>query len=144
MSVTIQLGTTILCEKAGGREKNKLIGLSDAVIESPQSMQIATAIRAANVKVYDRLNRQFKLTYGASIECDSAVTAFIWEIEFHANCVRSGTLSITVKDDATGYTRKYTVADCGLENIKTTQTGATVRIAYTLTGGRLTNDTTRS
>lgn len=144
MSVKVQLGNTVLCEKAGGREKNKLVGLSDAVIESPQSMQLAPSMRGANVRVFDRLNRQFKMSFSASIELDDATAAVIWEFEFHINCARSGTLAVTIKNDATGYTKKYTVENCGMETPKTVQTGATIRINYEIIGGRLTSDTTRS
>ena len=120
---------TILCD-GPGRGLERMVGpLSDGCeIDDQRNGQPSEALRAASIAYYDRGNGRVAMSFQVTRECVSASAAFVWQIAFHANCVRSGKLYM-IQDT---FKALFPTA---LLNLKTKPLGVTRIITFSIQAG---------
>jgi len=123
-------GETVLCDGAT-RELDKSSGPEG--ISAPMELvtQVRAFVRGASAKPTNRGNAKVAITFAVTRRCADQAAAVEWLLSHLANCKVKDTLIL-----ASGATR-WTVPDVSLDKIDhRPPTDATVRVTYTLSGGR--------
>lgn len=126
----IKLGTEILCD-GPDRSVDKNAGPGgDYSLDSPTEKQIARYLRATFGVPISRGNTVNVLNFSVKRQLASVAAAEKYTLSYPLTVTRSGTLEMT--------SGTYTVrmSNCVLD-LKINYRGATVFIAYTITGGTL-------
>ena len=125
----IQLGGDTLCDGAD-RAVDKNAGPANLSVSAPVSAQVADFLRSAAVQVFNRQNMRAEVSFEVKRQLGSVAAAAIYCFSHPAAIARSGTLTIQEGQTAS-------IANTVLETVNCTQIGATVHIAYKLTGGAI-------
>ena len=127
---------TVLCD-GPGRGVDVMIGPLDGMaIDDQIATQLAEFLRAAEAKAYNRLNQRTNIAFRVARESASLVAAHAWQLQFHANCLRNGTLHLT-ETSTNGASTTVKVLNAVITSIRTTPLGVTRLIDFTIVGGKL-------
>lgn len=138
MRILVKSGSTeqVLCHgHVTGVDKH--VGPTGLRVSGPVAAQVAQFLRATQVTVWNRANREVRVAFGITRECASAIAAEKFCFSHPRDCLRSTTVIIQAEGQA-GAFDKLTLANAVVTQVACEQFGVAVVVNYEIVGGSIT------
>jgi len=127
---------TVLCDRPA-RGLDRMVGPLEGVpIRDQIAAQVAPRLRAETVLTWNRKNKQIQISFKVAREMASLNAAAVWQVAFHAACLREGVVHF-IEADAAGTETRFTLSNALITDINTTPLGVTRIVEFAIIGGAL-------